>query len=869
MRTKDKTVNKSLAWLGSGGGSNAAHVDVMDGEIVRIRPIHFDECYTPEELNAWRFEKDGHVFEAGDKTFLPPLSIAYKRRATSPNRVPYPLIRVDWDPYGQRNPQNRGTSKYRRISWDEATDVIASEIQRIHDAYGPRSIYCEGDGHGEGNCYAGGHGCMINLFHMADGCTLQARQPDSWEGWVWGAKHVWGMEPVGSSTSQVNAFHDITQNGDAILFWGCDPETAPWGWGGQQASRLCYWFSEIGIKSIYVCPDVNYGAAVHADKWIPVLPNTDSALQLAIAYTWIDEGTYEEEFLKTHAVGFDVFRDYVMGISDGVPKTPAWASPKCGVPVYKIKALARYWAKHAVSIAHCNGGSYIRSAFSHEPARLEVVLLAMQGLDKPGAHQATFTDMGVMGESCNPLPPSKVTANQRACYHGWSYNVGDSFIIKTLLPDAIMSDKVDWYSLGVFLAPRETQFQPFEYPRPGEAGIKMIWSDAPCWSTCWNCGHRDQDALRSENLEFVLVQHPWFENDCKFADIILPITTTFECDDFGTDNNNGQYSMFYYEKQAIEPVGEARTDYEAVLSVFRKLDKPGSVYEGVVEKYTQGMGYEGWMRRAWETSGVTQTDKYGSFEELFEADDKFWMGPTLENWEDRKSPLELFCEDPEMFPLLTPTGKLEIYSEALAEHFPDDDIRGPFPKWIEESDEHKERYTSDRAKLYPFLMVSNHPHWRVHAQHDDLPWLREIETCKVIGPDGYAYEPLWLHPSDAAKIGLKNGDVAKIFNERGAVLGGVRVTERIMPGVVYQDHGARVDSIVPGYGGLDRGGANNLICPSAVTSPNCAGEVTSSFLVGVEKVDVFELAKQYPEAFARTFDPATGQVASDFIVEGE
>ena len=108
MKTKDKTVNKSLAWLGSGGGSNAAHVDVMDGEIVRIRPIHFDECYTSEELNAWHFEKDGHVFEAGGKTFLPPLSIAYKRRATSPNRVPYPLIRVDWDPHGERNPQNRG-----------------------------------------------------------------------------------------------------------------------------------------------------------------------------------------------------------------------------------------------------------------------------------------------------------------------------------------------------------------------------------------------------------------------------------------------------------------------------------------------------------------------------------------------------------------------------------------------------------------------------------------------------------------------------------------------------------------------------------------------------------------------------------------
>ena len=79
----------------------------------------------------------------------------------------------------------------------------------------------------------------------------------------------------------------------------------------------------------------------------------------------------------------------------------------------------------------------------------------------------------------------------------------------------------------------------------------------------------------------------------------------------------------------------------------------------------------------------------------------------------------------------------------------------------------------------------------------------------------------------------------------------------------------RPDAIVPGIGGLDRGGANNLICPSAVTSPNCAGEVTSSFLVGVEKVDVFELARQYPEAFGRAFDPATGQVASEFIVEEE
>lgn len=225
-----------------------------------------------------------------------------------------------------------------------------------------------------------------------------------------------------------------------------------------------------------------------------------------------------------------------------------------------------------------------------------------------------------------------------------------------------------------------------------------------------------------------------------------------------------------------------------------------------------------------------------------------------------------FYDDAAAMPLMTPSGKVEIVSDALATHFPDDDIRRPFPKWIEESDERKERITSDRAKDYPYLLVSNHPHWRVHAQHDDIPWLREIETCKVIGPDGYAYEPIWVNPVDAKKLGLESGDIAKLFNERGGVLGGVRVSERIMPGVLYQDHGARVDTIVAGMGGLDRGGASNLICPAAVTSPNCPGEVTSGHLVGIEKVDVFELAAQYPEAFARTCDSANGQVAADYII---
>lgn len=156
----------------------------------------------------------------------------------------------------------------------------------------------------------------------------------------------------------------------------------------------------------------------------------------------------------------------------------------------------------------------------------------------------------------------------------------------------------------------------------------------------------------------------------------------------------------------------------------------------------------------------------------------------------------------------------------------------------------------------------------MHANHDDIPWFHEFTTGKVTGPDGYLYEPLYVNPIDAAKLGLEDGDIAALYNERGTVLGGVIISERIMPGCVSQDHGAREDEIETGVGGLDRGGANNLICPSATTSKNCAGEVTNSYLVGVRKVDVIEMAKERPEEWGRAYDPDFGQIPDSWIVEG-
>jgi len=866
---KGKTCIKSTSLSGGKGGIPCA-VDVKDGKIVRIRPLHYDSQYDPAEFNAWEMEVRSYTLKPGMKTMLSPFSLAYKKRVYSPNRILYPLKRVDWDSNGERNPQNRGTSKYIRISWDEATDIIASELKRIKKEYGPEAVLSQADIHGEHKVVHSSHGAANKLLSLHGGYTIQMRNTDSWEGWNWGAKHAWGMEPVGEMAPAINLMSDISKNTELLLFWGCDPETTPWGFNGQMASRLCYWYKKLGIKSLYICPDLNYGAAIHADKWIPILPGTDAALQLAIAYIWITEGTYDKEYISTHTFGFEKFEEYLLGKEDGIPKTPEWASLKCSIPTMTIKALAREWASKRTTIAHGNGGPGIRSAYSTENSRLEVFLLAMQGLGKPGVHQVKMIEWGLFGG--NPMPRGKISPRtlgfseglrpiEKAYYSTHRlFPAGElglemaellkkapiapqQFIPKDLIPDAILNPPINWYGNSSFFEPIEEQFKKYTYPAEGCSEIHMIWTDSPCWITCWNDSNSFIKALRSPKIEFILAQHPWMENDCLFADIVLPVNTKHEEQDISYDDETGQFFSFYFEDQCIEPLGESKSDYEIVCMIAGKL--------GLLEEYSGGKTVAEKIKLIFDNSGVQDMVTYEKLKEK-----GYFVIPTDPDWEKYPAGMIKFYQDPDNNPLQTPSGKIEFYSQNLAKHFPDDGERPPVPHWIEKGESHDERISSERAKKYPLLIMSNHGRWRVHAQCDDISWTREAPTCKVKGPDGYNYEPVWLNPADAEARGIESGDVVKVYNERGAVLGGAYVTERLMPGVVYMDHGARYDPIVPGE--LDRGGAINTITPHNLTSKNATGMVVSSFLVEVESENMDKLRKQYPEAFSREYDPASG-----------
>jgi anaerobic selenocysteine-containing dehydrogenase len=494
-----------------------------------------------------------------------------------------------------------------------------------------------------------------------------------------------------------------------------------------------------------------------------------------------------------------------------------------------------------------------RGPYSHEPARLECILLGMQGLGGPGVHQTQITYGGMPRAQIlkstrffNPQLSERLTKPILTTIRAW----GKQLIPKTLIHKAILNPPLKFWGNGGIEELVEDQFVEYNYPIDAEKGgteIHMMWTDTPCRITCWNCGNETIVAERDPKIEFILAQHPWLENDCLYADIILPSNTNLEVDDIVTNTRQGtQHHSVILQNKAIEPVGESKSDYEVVLEIAKKLGKG--------EQFSEGKSIVDLQRQVFDNMSLDKLVPWEEFEHK-----QYVVLPTAEGWEDDVVGLRPFYDDPEKNPLPTPTGKLEFYSARIAEHYPDDKERPPIPKWIEKSTMHDERLSSWRAAAYPLLLMSNHGRWRVHSQADDIPWSREVITCKVRGWDGYLYEPCWIHPSEAEKRAIRTGDIVMVSNERGAVLCGARVWERVMPGVAYVDHGARHDPIIPGK--LDRGGAINTISGDWITSKRCVGQATSGYLVEVSKVTTTMMdqwRRDYPDAFARPYDPASG-----------
>lgn len=812
-----------------------------DGEkILRSRPF-----FIPQDVRRYEIKTTNRgSYSRPLKEVQMPLAFAWKQRVHSETRVGVPLLRDDWSP-DKPNTEQRGRSSYSPISWDRALDIIVAQIKKIHDTYGSMEpVLVQADGHGQSGYLQSLHFWGHYLFdmirqHLGWGWwTQQVRNPDSWEGYYWGAKHVWGFNSSLGEPYQDAVWDDVLEHAEIVIFSGNDPEATGLGMSGGIALEMPKWLKRAGIKIIAISPDLNYASAVHADKWIPLKPNTDSALYLAVAHCWLKQDTYDHEYVKTHTTGFDEFRAHLLGEDDGIEKTPAWAEPITGVPARTIRALAREWAAKRTTLSVYFGGPKVRGTMSHQATRMEAYVLAMQGFGKPG-RQFLRTGAPSFYKKNLAQVPRYPDVDRNGIAMNWmiEYAIGHGpispvFIPRTLAAEAILDGQVNWNGTTAALAKTEDQFKKYRFP-PDEnhPGIRMVWNENGSQPGSWGHGWKWLEALRSPQIEFVVGIHPWLENDLPFSDLILPAQTNYEHEDLVSVQRSDLLGMFYQD-QAIAPVGESKSDYEIHRMIGQRLGLD-AVFPSV----------DDWLKKAYETT-LAFTKHAMSWEQFKEKKYIIYDCPTWEEWVEIKKDFgysehtggqHWYWKD--AAGLETPSGKIEFVSGLIKELDPDNKERPPLAKWVT----HGEMAGSRKSADFPLIVMSNHARFRFHVQGEDIDWIQEIS--KVHGPDGRLYEPCRIHPDDAAARGLADGDVVRVFNERGVVLAGVMLTERIIRGAVSIDHGAKIDLVMLKNQIVDRGGCINLIAPAPTEKYGIGKHITipemnvSGFLVEVEKVD--------------------------------
>jgi len=818
-------------------------VYVKDGKITRVRPL----VLTEEDAASWSISVGDKEFSPYRKACVAPFTMVEKARIYSEARIKYPLIREDFDPSGNRHPENRGKSGYRRLSWDEALDIVAGEMKRIRTDYGPEAVMSRASSHHNWGNLGYRTSTWARFFNLI-GFTDIMDNPDSWEGWHWGATHTYGFFWRLGMPEQYDLLEDALKNTDLVVHWGNDPDSTRGIYGGQESASWRLWLRDLGKKQIFIDPFCNYTATILGDKWIAPRPGTDAAMAEAIAYVWLTENTYDKEYVTTHTIGFDEFRRHILGEDNGIPRTPQWAAAICDVPVHTIKSLAREWASSRTMLAAGSRGGQsgaCRQAYGTEWTRLMVLLQAMQGLGKPGVniwgttmgspYNAEFNFPGYSSFGSNFLNKfARKSVNNKVKQR----------IYRLLVPEAILDPPIQWLGETFCGQSLEQQFIPFTYPAPGCSEVKMFYRYGGSFLGTMTGTNRWVKMYQSPKLEFVVNQDCWWCTETGLADIILPACTNFERNDIGEWANTGGYThhgsnacnhrVIVYQKKCIEPLFESKADYDIFTELAERL--------GVGEEFTEGNTEEDWIAKVFNYSDLP---KHISFEDF--KKDGYFIVPMPDDYQSTPG-LRWFyegreCDTPDYFnpkrntpkgkELGTYSGKIEFISQSLLKHLPDDEERPPLPRYIPSW----EGYNSEAVKKFPIQLITPHPRFSFHTQYDsNATWLGEISSHRVL-KDGYLWHPVRIHPADAMSRGIKDGDIVKVYNDRGAVLCILEVTERIKPGVAHSYYGSgKYDPLEPGNpASIDKGGCVSILTPDRVLSRNAPGMAPNSCLVEIEK----------------------------------
>ncbi len=832
-------------------------VFVKDGKVVRVMPLEYD---APDDPKPWSIEARGQTFTRPNKAGIAQFVQGLKQMVYSKDRLKTPLKRVDFDPNGNRNPENRGVSGYQPISWDEALTIISNEIVRQKETYGPGSIAVTGSSHDSwGNI--GYRMSAMDRFWNLVGVTWIDHNPESWEGAYWGAIHAWGWHWRLGQAPNFDCLDDTFQHCDMIVFWASDPSTTSGDYAWNEQDHWRKHMKKLGIKFVFIDPYANFTAVLDGDKILRPKAGTDSSLALAIAYTWIQEGTYDKSYVESHTYGFDKWEAYVTGKEDGVPKTPEWAEKISGVKACDIKALAREWASKRTTLAaggRPGMGNAGRAAYGHEWSRMMVLLIAMQGLGKPGVNYYCTTggapanwnvffpgyaDGGISGGSTGPKDLGPRGFPKRA--------VGSKIrqrINRSILPEAIINGHATWRGIyGYYGESAQQQFNQLKYPFDGYSPVHMLARQGASYIGTMMETNRWARMYRHPNLEFFMCQTIYNEPEARFADVILPVCTNLERWDIGEWEGISGYSnklsavnvrICVLQQKCIEPLGESKSDYDIYELLAERLSLKDVYNEG--EKDVTG-----WIKRMFEVSDLPKFITWEKFQSkgyyIIPPDPDKKPTPAMRWFYDGRAidiPDRPMPHDRPVFDgkgLATPTGKIEFESQNLKRFDANDHERPPVPHYIPSFEGPD---STELLKKYPLQLISPHPRCTFHSQHDGKStWNEEIPHHRRL-IDGYRYWVMRINPVDAKKRRIKDGEIVKMYNDRGVVLCAATVTKRIVPGVVhsYSSGGGYDPQGEPGNNKtIDKGGTVNQLTSSRWISKNCPGMAPNACLVEVEK----------------------------------
>ena len=704
-----------------------------------------------------------------------------------PTRITKPAVRESWLRGGPGTATHkRGSERFITLSWDEAEKLVADELKRVIKNKGNQAIYAGSYGWASAGRFHHAQSQVHRFLNSIGGYT-SSKNTYSYAAAEVIIPHVLGGNLMELLTLQTS-WKSVCENTQLMVAFGGLPafnSQISNGGTGAHIQRLgVIEAAAAGTKFVNLSPRRSDVKSDIDEVWYKLRPNTDVAVMLAMAYQLLTEDLHDDYFLKKYTVGFEKFQAYLLGQKDGVPKTPAWAADISGTVEEDIIALTREMAKKRTMLTV--SWSLTRQQHGEQPFWAVTALAAMLGqMGKPGGGVAYgYTITNYLGNNVFKMPYAPLPQGKNS--------------ITDFIPVARVSD--------MLLNPgQKFDYDGREYTYPD---IDMIY-----WAG-GNPFHHHQDLARLrkawEKPSTVIVNEWCWNALARHADIILPCTTTLERQDIGmTPRDPFVISM----DKAIEPVGEARNDYDIFAGIARCMDTEDS--------FTEGRSAEDWQKWIWEQSreraeklNVLMPD-YESFREA-----GFYKSPDLK--EDRIF-LSDFFEDPDKNPLGTPSGKIEIFSETI-DSFNYEDCPG-HPTWMEPTE-----WLGAKEKAYPLHIISNQPKTKLHSQMDNGTLSSSI---KIKG-----HQPLEMNPDDAKSRGITQGDIVRVFNGRGSCLCGVNITTDVMPGVVIISTGSWYDPAErDDPKSMCKHGNPNVLSPDIGTSKLGQGPAAHSCLVEIEIYD--------------------------------